>query len=183
MPVFLEFFNEKRKGLLLEGYKYSCIMAMVPEEVNPSIERYQSIIEPEDICHDEDCKGLEDEFHVTILYGILDSNPERAKALVKEQRIFSLKLGKISVFDNPKYDVLKVDVHSDALVGLNKLITKNMEYQSDYPDYHPHLTIAYLRKGCGERYTGKFLEGVEMTVDTLQFSSSSGVKTDIKLIE
>jgi 2'-5' RNA ligase len=37
-------------------------------------------------------------------------------------------------------------------------MTENFEYTTDYPDYHPHITIAYLKPGCGKKYAEELKE-------------------------
>jgi hypothetical protein len=48
-------------------------------------------------------------------------------------------------FENELYDVLKFDVKREkSLFDCNKDLMK-FPHTTDYPDYHPHLTISYLK--------------------------------------
>jgi 2'-5' RNA ligase len=67
----------------------------------------------------------------------------------------------MSLFENDEYDVLKFNVISNDLAKLNKLMKGNFEYTSNYPNYIPHLTIAYLKKGEGKKYI-KNMETLEI---------------------
>lgn len=131
--------------------------------------------------------GIEDKPHVTSLYGLTGAgdNAAAVEAAAKKAGIdkVTLKLGKISAFENKgaPYDVLKVDVHSPDLHKLNAAL-KTLPFKSDFPDYHPHLTIAYLKKGAAAKYVGDSrFEGKEITFDTLTHSSSDREKTRVKL--
>ncbi len=61
----------------------------------------------------------------------------------------------ITHFETPDYDVVKFDVESEQMSKLNKLMTDNFDYTNDYPDYHPHMTVAYVKKGMGKKYDKK----------------------------
>mgnify|MGYP003352094323 CR=1 FL=1 len=43
----------------------------------------------------------------------------------------------------------------DKLNALNKQLCK-FPYTNDYPDYKPHITIAYVKKGLGKKYLDIF---------------------------
>lgn len=44
----------------------------------------------------------------------------------------------------------------DILYNINNKLTDNFPYSTDYPDYHPHSTIAYLKPGSGKKYVKEF---------------------------
>jgi hypothetical protein len=54
-----------------------------------------------------------------------------------------------------------------------------LPHTTDYPDYHPHSTIAYLKKGKGEKYTDK-LKGAEYIVNPskIVYSKPDGNKIE-----
>jgi len=66
-----------------------------------------------------------------------------------------LNLKKISIFENDNFDVVKFDIIGDSKTKLNKMNAKlvKLPHTTDYPDYHPHTTIAYVKAGTGNDYT------------------------------
>ena len=129
--------------------------------------------------------GAETEPHVTVLYGLKTSDPSEVERLVKGFGKIELKFGKTSLFKSkPEYEVLKVDVISEDLHRLNKLLNDNFDVETDHPIYHPHLTIAYVKPGEGEKYVGDDrFEGETVTINTLTFSDSDWKHTPISLTE
>jgi N12 class adenine-specific DNA methylase/2'-5' RNA ligase len=129
-------------------------------------------------------KGRELEPHVTALFGLTDKgdNAQAVRDIVKKSGLqnVKLKLGKTSLFsNNPEYDVLKVDVDSPDLHKLNKALS-SLPNENEHPDYHPHLTIAYLKKGTGKKYVGDpRFEGKEITIGELTHSDADHRKTPI----
>lgn len=138
-------------------------------------------IRPEDL-HE---KGIEDEAHVTVRYG-LHSNVTAAdvSAVIGKCPPPRLMLGKVSVFpgtDTGKdYDVLKVDVTSPDLTKMNERLgclpnTRTFAY-------HPHATIAYLKKGKGAEYAAALAPlNLGIVADAVTFSDTASMKTDIIL--
>lgn len=127
--------------------------------------------------------GREDEPHVTALYGIThDDAGAIAQAVGGKHGPVKLTLGKVSKFtNNPNYDVLKVDVDSPELHALNKTL-KGQPNENDYPDYHPHLTLAYVKKGAANDLVGStHFEGRKITVPSLTFSDHNRKQTAIPL--
>lgn len=134
-----------------------------------------SIIDKEDIYDDEPGFGLEKSPHVTVLYGFNnDEDYEKIKQMIIDNHSgeIKIKVHDITHFETPDYDVVKFDVKSEDMVKLNKLMTDNFEYTTDYPDYHPHMTIAYVKKGLGKKYNSK-KEKIDMSGTELVYSPSS----------
>jgi hypothetical protein len=78
---------------------------------------------------------------------------------------------------------LKVDVASADLQRIHSLIKTSTEVVSSFPDYHPHLTLAYLKKGMAKHYIGDTrFEGRQLTFNNLSFSPSEGSRTEISLV-
>lgn len=126
--------------------------------------------------------GREDEIHTTILYGIHDENPDEVAELVKDVEPFEVQLGPISYFDSDDYNVMKVDVDSPQLHDLNQKIQDNVDFSTDYPEYKPHMTIAYVTKDFPKDEVDiETFKGLTQLVKEIIFSSKNGQKTSVKL--
>lgn len=182
--------NLVRKALITEAEKkdhkheYGCLMVFL--DVNEeSWKELQDMIDENDLYTEEGdtSYGREDEPHVTILYGlheeIEDKDIEVDIEAIKEPKI-SFK--NISSFNNDKFDVLKFDVDSKDLTKLNKKF-KEYPFTSNFPDYHPHCTIAYLKPGKAADYIKKAKELVDMEMEPskIVYSKADGSKKDYKL--
>ena len=83
--------------------------------------------------------------------------------------------------ENKDYDVLKMNIKSEKLNELNKLAS-TLPHTSTYPDYKPHITVAYLTKGNGNNYVDLNFKMKINTIDKIVYSKSNGEKIDIPLI-
>jgi 2'-5' RNA ligase len=93
-----------------------------------------------------------------------------------------VKLTNVSIFDNDDYDVLKIEVESDALNKLNQAISDNLDCTDTHPTYNPHVTVAYLKKGRGKKYTdSKDFEDATFTFNELHFKDAKENKSKIDL--
>ena len=149
---FSAFEAKKKEEKKKESYDYGCMMIYFNFEEMKSLHNQ---IDPDDIYIDEDddSYGLEKEPHVTLLYGLHSDeiNDEDVMKAVEKKDIEKLVLHNISSFSNEKYDVLKFDVKGEGLKEANKAL-KKFPYTSDFPRYHPHSTIAYLKPGKAKKY-------------------------------
>jgi 2'-5' RNA ligase len=140
------------------------------------MEEIHSMIDEEDL-YDEEGFGLEDEPHCTLLYGFHDDEvkgEEILKDLSTSNMPDKLDLVNASLFEND-YDVLKFDVQAPnkELHEINKMLTDSYPYSTDYPDYHPPCTIAYIKKGKGQKYVDKFKDmDITVTPKTLVHSDA-----------
>jgi 2'-5' RNA ligase len=127
--------------------------------------------------------GREDEIHVTLLYGLKEDDPEKVKNMLSGVKPFDLILGTITGFlDNDKFDVLKIDVDSPEMQKIHYMLEDSLPNENSYPTYHPHITIAYLKKGEAEKYIGgDDFRGKKFKANTIMFSSRDGSKVPIKL--
>ena len=165
-------FEDLLNSLLEEGiYSYSCLMLDVDNSV---VEPILELIEDDDLSGE----GKESNTHTTIKYGLHISDSEEIFDFV-DIKPFFLVLNNISLFENDDFDVLKLGVESKELINLNKDICKEFEYTDSYPDYNPHVTIAYLKGGKGRKYVDMINDKFpdferKVKVDKLIFSKPNG---------
>ncbi len=162
--------------------RFGCLMALVPENEARPIQDFVSTI-PEHILAED---GREYEPHVTVLFGFTGEPTARLQAFLRDYGPLRFTMGRTSRFENQTQDVLKVDIDSDSLHALRDDLIREFDHVADYPDYHPHMTIAYLRPGSGREfddYSG--FEGHTVTVSQLVYSSADQprVKTGIQLVD
>lgn len=163
-------------------YEYGCLMVHLNI---PNWYDFLSKINPNELYQTEnDRYGLETEPHCTILYGIhSDVNDQDVIDLFSglKKSDFDLKIDGVDCFYNQEYDVLKLNVQSEKLHELNGLC-KSLPYTSQYPDYKPHITLAYLQKGSGAKYVDPtFKTKFDNTIDKIVYSKPNGEKIDILL--
>lgn len=197
MKSFKQFLKEKNNTM----YKRTCLMADVPkylsipgvdydvdgpEEVdknkvyNSYLNFVDKFVKPEDIYDDDGTKGKESSPHITILYGSYIHNAEKDLAtinrLVKQINPFKVTLGKVDKFRQDNYDVLKINVIPNIqLKSFHALIKNNIENDYEYEGYKPHITLCYLNPGACEELVGDdTFEGIEFTIDRLDFSMGDG---------
>lgn len=168
MKKFTEYLIENNR----EEYDYSCAMLYFDIDLN----EIQTQIEDEDL-HEY---GLEDDPHVTLLYGLHDNEIKYYDVidLILESDMEEITLNNISLFENEDFDVVKFDIEDcEYLYDINKKICEEFPYTTDYPDYHPHSTIAYVKKGMGSKYVDLFKgEEVKVKPNMIVYSRANGDK-------
>jgi len=165
-------------------YDFSSTQVNLPTRISNRIIAWgKEQIADEDVYEVGEKFGREDEIHVTVLYGLHDEEPDGTREVVEKERPIVLELGEVTAFtNNPKFDVIKITVISPDLRRINKRLKESLEFTSDYPKYQPHCTIAYVKKGTADQYTGMApFKGEKIKLDHLVFSSKNGEKTRIRL--
>lgn len=155
------------------AHKYSCLMAAVPYSVSGLVHSLAGSIDPQDL---DPAEIKENPFyHITVLYGLHDDDPTLIQPHVK--RACLCTLGSLSLFENERQDVLKISIDSPALHKLNSSL-KNLPHTSTYPDYVPHLTVAYLKPKTGKQYLDAHnpLEGKQVLLTDYVFSNTESKK-------
>jgi 2'-5' RNA ligase len=177
IPTFEQFLQESANPINEKKYEYGCSMLYFDF---PELFKIQDSIDPDHLSED-DGNGLEKEPHVTLLYGLHSDEIEDNKVLdISSKGIKSIGLGNISLFENEKFDVLKFDVEAPFLYDINKELCK-LPHTNNFPDYHPHCTIAYLKPGMGKKYT-KLAEGriYEVFPTKSVYSKTDGTKKEAR---
>lgn len=176
----------KKTAKIGQEYSFCSTQVDLPEGLADKVMAWgKKIPDAELYVEDDGGCGREDEIHATLLYGLKDNDPSSVEKVLKGIKPFEVALGTITAFlDNDKHDVLKIDVDSPEMQKLHYMLEDNLPNENSYPTYHPHVTIAYLKKGEAEKYIGSDdFRGKKFKTDKIIFSSKSGDKIPIKLEE
>lgn len=149
-------------------YKTGCAMLYV----NLDLSHLHEMIDKEDLTDDE----IEDEPHITLLYGFKSVSNDKIKQAVENIDFGEVKSNKVSLFENEKYDVVKFDVEGKGLQEAFKSLSK-LPNNNKYPDYKPHITVAYVKPGKGEKYV-KMFKGEKFTSKPMFVIYSPGGEKD-----
>jgi 2'-5' RNA ligase len=177
------------KNFILEKhevkYEYSCVMLRVPKDVSDRIKKWtkKNLLATMIFDTPDKDKGVENDHHITALYGLYKTTADKVIKKLKNEFLgpVNLELGRISLFkvnkDEDPYDVLKIDVISEDLIKINTFLRESFPYKSDYPDYKPHLTIAYCNKNQADKFKGcRDFEGIKIKTNKLVFSPPNNGK-------
>lgn len=164
-------------------FEYGCLMLFF------NIPNWKSIVDkirPEDV-YEGPGFGVETEPHTTILFGFHDdvelSEIQKVANKVLKKPL-TVKITGISLFESKdkSYDVVKFDVKSSELNRLNNLMLK-FPHTSSFNEYHPHMTIAYVKKGEGKKYVQEFKNALNVVGDKLVYSTPEKKKYSWSLIK
>lgn len=173
--------NEEKKKTV-EKIEYGALMLFLDI---PVWKKITSIIKKEDL-FDKPGFGIEKEPHLTILYGFhKEVTPEDVFELYKkttELKPIEVKIKGISIFENPNFDVVKFDVNSKILNELNDTM-RQLPNTTNFPEYHAHITLAYVNKGEGKKYVKLFEKERVIVGNKLVFSTKEGEKKTLMLKE
>jgi hypothetical protein len=162
-------------------HDYSSTQVNLPDEVAQPLKQLGAKIPDADLAAD----GRESDSHITLKYGLHGDSADAARAILEKEPPVKVRFGKTSVFEGVEdgtADAVKVDVDSPDLHRLNKLVADALPHTDTYPEYKPHATVAYVKPGLGEKYSGdSSLEGKQITLDRVVFSARAGKQTEIQL--
>lgn len=166
---------EKKDG----NYKYGCVYLNFKF---PYVRQIHNFINPDDIYEEEDDNtyGYEDNPHITILYGIDEKVPvSQVRQLIKFIYFPVFEIHNVSYFENEKCDVLKFDVEGGKFDKIHNRLKQLPHKESEY-EYHPHMTICYLKKGTADKYVKKF-EGLRFKIQPTRYTYSKADGTKINI--
>lgn len=168
---FKEFYIQEK---LNKQYDFSCILFDFPKDKSEQIMSWaKNNISPEKLVKD----GLEDEIHVTVLYGVHSENPKDTFSVLTDTESFEIELGLISKFQPEDCDVLKIDVISSKLHDLRKILEKNIPNTQTHNEFRPHVTLGYVAKNsCNKLIGSDYFKGTKVLVNAVDFSSSDGFR-------
>jgi len=156
LGVLLNNLAARQKSTVAAAAKhpYGCLLAWLPAMLAQQIVRWsQDTIAASDLGPG----GLELEPHVTIKYGFQDAPTEvlpDLKALLVRHGPIDMSLEALAIFPGKdrEQDVLYAAVASPQLHALHDEISRSFRCHTSYPDYVPHVTLAYLQPTVAARY-------------------------------
>lgn len=171
---YLQFIKESKKNRL------GCVMLEVP--VNNWSE-ITSIIDKKDV-YKKSGFGIEDNPHLTLFYGLhKEVSDEKVKKVLDNKKDFNIEIQGIDIFENDEFDVVKFNVKKTK--ELQNIFNEfsNLPNSNEYPDYQPHITIAYVKKGKGKKYTNKNYKHKVKNASNIIYSKPNGSKLKFKLLK
>lgn len=177
MLNYNEFTNTPKLEEKSNTYDFGCSMVYFD---CPGLAKIQQKLNPDDLyVEDGDQYGVETDHHVTLLYGLHSNEIQESDVMrISANQIPAIRLANASIFESEKYDVLKFDADCPRLHEINKELSK-LPHTTNFPDYHPHATVAYLKKGKAANYI-KQLEDVSFEVkpSKIVYSKPDGSKSE-----
>lgn len=159
------------------GYKYGCVMIDIPVSNWSEI---TSIISNDDIYEEsgDSTYGIQQNPHLTLLYGLHDDvTLEQVKSVFDNfNGEINIEVNGVGVFENDKFDVVKFNVNPQGSLQylfdeLSKLPNSN-----EFPEYKPHITLCYTKKGTGKKYVKDDYRYTVKNVNEICYSLSNGKK-------
>jgi 2'-5' RNA ligase len=166
--------------------KFSCVMAPASPELTDAVIRWGKMFITDDKLYrdekDPDGFGREHEIHVTVKFGLHEAEPsDELLSIIEETQPFEIEVAPCSLFENPEFDVVKFDCDGEALRALNAKISQ-LKNSDAHPEYHPHMTCAYVVKGSCLNLVGTPLLGegdearLRFTVKSVLFSGAQKLR-------
>lgn len=116
--------------------------------------------------------------HCTVLYGFLSEVlPQDVAKYCPKIKSFRFKITGIDAFHNENEDVLHYTLESTACEFLHHRLKTGLPTSVQHPTYIPHMTIAYLKPGCAEKYKKKPQKNYFIQPFQYRFSPANG--TDV----
>ena len=123
--------------LLEASYDLSTIQIDAPPEIGDTVMEWGRLNVPDKVLKiaEDGGMGRETEQHVTVLYGLTVPEPNDAiYKIAHTTQPFPILVGKVSLFRNAEYDVVKCDVESPWLRRLHTQIKGAAPNQETYPN-------------------------------------------------
>ncbi len=168
-------------------YKFGSTQADIHDdsEAGKGLEASRDRIREDDLAGDgKDVGGS----HITVRYGVKDgSDPEKLRAFLRNQAPFVATLGATQAFPVSKHSEgaapIVAPVESEELHRIHHAIARHGDFQaSDFADYRPHATVAYVKPEAAQKYTGmQATKGKRFRVDAISLSFRDGTVDRVQL--
>jgi len=171
--------NMKKKAEVNPKYDHGTVQTSdVSETVVDAIKNIQENIDKDKLYDGEDEpgwveNGIQKLFHITVLFGVNDNIEDEVKKVFDKYKPVQIETNGIKYFSSdPNYDVAIVRCKSEELTKIHEELKDTLENKETYPNYKPHITIAYLKKG--EKLDEVQISNISWEINSLEISTSSG---------
>jgi 2'-5' RNA ligase len=167
-------------------HEYGCVMVEISVSNWNAI---TSIIDTDDIYEkdDDSTYGIQKNPHLTLFYGLHDTvTPEMVNSVFdKFDGDINIEVDGIDIFQNEEFDVVKFNVKADDDLQYLHDELSQFPNSNSFPDYKPHITLAYTKKGTGKKYIKPDYKYQVKNIDKITYSMPNGkiFKFDYKLNE
>ena len=172
--------NLKKRAEVNPKYDYGTVQTSdVSETLIDAIKDIQDNIDKDKLYDGEDEPGwvehgLQKLFHITILFGVNDNVKDEVKKVFDKYKPVHIETTGIKYFSSdPNYDVVIVRCKSEELTKIHNELKDTLENQETYPNYKPHITIAYLKKGEKLDDSAQITD-ISWEIDSLDISTADG---------
>jgi len=118
-----------------------------------------SIIDKDDIYYDVNGDfGIQKHPHVSLLYPVMEYNKDKVFDVLDNvlDKQIDIEIDSINYFKAPYYDILKFNIKpNEYLNNIHKELKDNIKNDYKFGEFIPHITIAYLKPGKGDKYVKK----------------------------
>lgn len=161
---------------------FNCVQCNLPWDISNEIYQWGRDNITDDEVDLNQGRQPVDDIHVTVKYGIHDHDFTVIRNLLQNTGPIDIELGLVSLFDCDGFDVVKIDVESQDLQRINKLISSSVPVTDTHPEYVPHVTISYVKKGAGHHLAGREdFKGRKVRFDSVLFSGNDYRRTSMPL--
>ena len=177
MKKYLEFIKEGKSR-----YEYGCVM------VDFNVANWADLLES---IHSDDVYkvegknyGLQPRPHLTLLYGIHDTVTDEEILNCFEgftEDDFKVQIEGVSIFENPEFDVVKLGISlTPRLKEINEILSE-LDNSNQFPEYKPHITLAYVKSGLGKKYVNPDYKYEIKTISKIVYTRPDTTELNIQL--
>lgn len=164
------------------AYDFSSLQCNLPPDVSREVFQWGKDNISDDEIDPNEGRQPVDDIHVTLKYGLHNCDFTAARNLLQNVGPIDIELGPISLFECDDYDVVKIDVDSPDLHRINNLISSSLPVTDTHPEYIPHVTVSYVKKGAGQHLIGREdFKGRKICFDSVLFSGHDNRRTSMPL--
>lgn len=170
-------------------FKFRSTQVSIPEtsDAYHALDAARSRISSEDLAgKGKDVGGN----HLTVKYGLKaadDDELTKLRTYISSLAPFEASLGKTEMFPPTEHSegaaVIQAPVNAPQLHEINKELDKHGEFKaSDFGEYKPHATVAYVAPDKAQRYIGMSVtEGKKFPVTSISVTDREGKQEEIPL--